>query len=65
MDRPKIEQRVLRIVEEIVRDKLDGRAVSSSADIATDGAYVYFTNAGNPTGTVMRCPVAGCSGAPW
>jgi len=37
MDRPIIEQRVLRIVAEILRDKLEGRAVSTSVPLTDIG----------------------------
>jgi hypothetical protein len=35
-------------------------------DVATDGTYVYFTDTQTvpAEGAVMRCPVAGCTGAP-
>jgi len=37
MDRPTIEQRVMRIIEEIVRDKLDGRVLSTSVPLTEIG----------------------------
>jgi hypothetical protein len=38
--------------------------VSSPSGIFVEGGFVYWTNFVNFSGTIMRCPVAGCGAAP-